>query len=113
MYASIVLWDLRDSTATVDGLRPYLRDRAVEAYSGLEGLRLKLWISDTEKQLWGAVYLWDRADQVPQIFSVSEAIALIGYPPTSVGGFELEAVAEGRSVHEALTGLGLAFASAT
>lgn len=108
MYVSIVMWDLGRSTATVEGLRPYLREHAVDAYSGLEGMRLKMWISDVERQLWGAVYLWDRPDQVPAIFTVSRAIELIGYPPTSVGGFALEAVAEGRSVHELLTGLGLA-----
>lgn len=108
VYVSIVMWDLGRSSATVEGLRPYLRDHAVDAYSGLEGLRLKMWISDSARQLWGAVYLWDSPDQVPAIFTVSRAIELIGYPPTSVGGFALEAIAEGTSVHGVLAGLGIA-----
>ncbi|MEU9702787.1 hypothetical protein [Streptomyces sp. NPDC047981] len=108
MYLSIVMWDLKKSEATVESLREYLRDYAVDAYSTLEGMRLKAWFSDTERQLWGAVYLWDRADQMPALYKVSKVIDLIGYPPTSVGGFGIEAIAEGKSVHETLAGLGVA-----
>lgn len=102
------MWDLSNSQATVESLRGYLRDHAVDAYSELQGMRLKAWISDTERQLWGAIYLWDRQDQLPQIFMVSKAIEIIGYPPTSVGGFTLEATAEGKSVNTMLSGLGVA-----
>ncbi|RII22276.1 hypothetical protein DSC45_00940 [Streptomyces sp. YIM 130001] len=108
MYLQIVMWDLKKSEATVESLREYLRDYAVDAYSTLDGMRLKAWFSNAERQLWGAVYLWDDADRVPGLYSVSRAIERIGYPPTSVGGFTLEATAEGKSVHEALSGLGVA-----
>ncbi|MFB9903839.1 hypothetical protein [Allokutzneria oryzae] len=108
MHVSIVMWDLKKSEATVESLREYLRDYAVDAYSTLDGMRLKAWFSHSERQVWGAVYLWDRADQMRSLFQVSRAIELIGYPPTSVGGFELEAISEGRSVNETLAGLGLA-----
>lgn len=108
MYVSIVMWDLSKSQATVESLRDYLRHYAVDAYSKLEGMRLKAWISDTERHLWGAIYLWDRQDQMPQIFTVSKVIEIIGYPPTSVGGFTLEAIAEGKSINSTLSGLGVA-----
>lgn len=108
MYLSIVMWDLKKSEATVESLRDYLRDYAVDAYSELEGMRLKAWFSDAGRQLWGAVYLWDRPEQMPGLYKVSRVVDLIGYPPTSVGGFALEATAEGRSVHETLAGLGIA-----
>ncbi|MCX2181120.1 hypothetical protein KV205_11335 [Streptomyces sp. SKN60] len=108
MYLSIVMWDLKKSEATVESLRGYLRDYAVDAYAELDGMRLKAWFSDTRRQLWGAVYLWDRADQMPGLYKVSKAVELIGYPPTSVGGFTLEATTEGKSVHETLAGLGVA-----
>ncbi|MBO0651867.1 hypothetical protein J1792_03370 [Streptomyces triculaminicus] len=111
MYVSIVMWDLKKSEATVESLRDYLRDYAVDAYSTLDGMRLKAWFSNAERQVWGAVYLWDRPDQMQSLFSVSKAIEIIGYPPTSVGAFALEAIAEGNSVHETLTGLGLALES--
>ncbi|MBZ6476801.1 hypothetical protein [Streptomyces griseocarneus] len=102
------MWDLKKSEATVESLRDYLRDYAVDAYSTLDGMKLKAWFSNAERQVWGAVYLWDRPDQMQSLFSVSKAIEIIGYPPTSVGAFALEAIAEGNSVHETLAGLGLA-----
>ncbi|MDT0448784.1 hypothetical protein [Streptomyces hesseae] len=108
MFVSIVMWDLKKSEATVESLRDYLRDYAVEAYSNLDGMRLKAWFSDARRQLWGAVYLWDRPDQMPGLYNVSRVVDIIGYPPTSVGGFALEATAEGNSVHDTLAGLGLA-----
>lgn len=111
MYVSIVMWDLDRSEATIASLRHYLRDYAVDAYSHIEGMRLKAWISDASRQLWGAVYFWDRQDQIPGIFPVSRAIELIGYPPTSVGGFDLEAISEGVSLYDSLVGLGLALES--
>ncbi|GAA4036147.1 hypothetical protein GCM10022247_72320 [Allokutzneria multivorans] len=108
MHVSIVMWDLKKSEATVESLREYLRDYAVDAYSTLDGMRLKAWFSNAERQVWGAVYLWDSVDQMSSIFQVSRAIELIGYPPTSVGNFDLEAVSEGKSVNDTLAGLGLA-----
>ncbi|MCC2278368.1 hypothetical protein LKL35_23515 [Streptomyces sp. ET3-23] len=112
MYVSIVMWDLKKSEATVESLREYLRDYAVDAYSTLDGLRLKAWFSDSRRQLWGAVYLWDRPEDFKGLFTVSRVNDIIGYPPTSVGGFELEAIAEGKSVHETLAGLGVALEGA-
>ncbi|MFI9203499.1 hypothetical protein [Streptomyces sp. NPDC053048] len=113
MFVSIVMWDLKKSEATVESLRDYLRDYAVDAYSGLDGMRFKAWISDERRQLWGAVYLWDRADAMPGLYGVSRVVDIIGYPPTSVGGFTLEATAEGNSVHETLAGLGIALEGGT
>ncbi|MEV0967818.1 hypothetical protein [Microtetraspora glauca] len=108
MYVSIVAWDLSRSAQTVDSLREYLRDYAVDAYSLLDGMRLKLWFANPDRQVWGAIYLWDSAAHMDGPARVSRAVELIGYPPTSVGVFELEAVAEGRSAYEALAGLGRA-----
>ncbi|MDT0304934.1 hypothetical protein [Streptomonospora wellingtoniae] len=108
MQLMLVAWDLSDSDATPESLRPYLRDYAADAFSTMDGMRLKAWFSDAERQMWGAVYLWDGPEYVDGCFRVSRSIELIGYPPTSVYMFDLEATAEGKSVHEALSGLGLA-----
>ncbi|GLF97400.1 hypothetical protein [Streptomyces yaizuensis] len=113
MYVKIVMWDLKNSEATVESLREYLRDYAVDAYSTLDGMRFKAWFSNSERQLWGAFYLWDSPDQQGGMFQVSRAIDIIGYPPTSVGGFALEAIAEGKSVHDELAGLGVALEPAS
>jgi hypothetical protein len=108
LYIQIVAWDLSKSTATVESLRDYLRDYAVDAYSKLEGMRLKVWFGNAAKQVWGAVYLWDSLPQMGGVARVTRAIELIGYPPTSVSVFEVEAIAEGLSAHEFLGGLGQA-----
>ncbi|AJC56911.1 radical SAM domain-containing protein [Streptomyces sp. 769] len=41
VYISIVLWNLKNSKATVEDLREYLRDYAVDAFSTLKGMRMK------------------------------------------------------------------------
>lgn len=106
MYLSIVAWDLSRSTQTVESLRRYLRDYAIEAYSTLDGMRLKAWFANPDKQIWGAVYLWDSPEHMDGPARVSRAVELIGYPPTSYGVFEVEAIAEGLSAHESLIGIG-------
>ncbi|MEV6331144.1 hypothetical protein [Streptomyces sp. NPDC051909] len=111
MYVSIVLWNLKNSTATVESLREYLRDYAVDAFSTLRGMRLKTWFADAEKGYWGAVYLWDGVDMQNPL-SVSRAIELIGYPPTTTSVFAVEAIAEGISVIESFAGVGRAFEDA-
>jgi hypothetical protein len=113
IYVSIVLWDLSRSERTAASLRAYLRDYAVDAYSEVEGLRLKLWISSTgpEGETWGAIYLWDdwrRAYGRPP--GVSKVVELIGYAPTRREYFSVEAATEGVSELGAFAaGLGLAF----
>jgi hypothetical protein len=108
MFVAIVAWDLATSEQTVESLRTYLRDYAVEAFSKLEGMRLKTWFSNASRQVWGAVYLWDAPQYMSGPLEVSRAIELIGYPPTSFSVFEVEAIAEGLSANAALTGKGRA-----
>ncbi|MFG2092761.1 hypothetical protein [Streptomyces sp. NPDC048612] len=112
MYISIVLWNLEKSDATVESLREYLRDYAVDAYSTLKGMRMKTWFADAEKGYWGAVYLWDGVNMENPL-SVSRAIELIGYPPTTTSVFAVEAIAEGVSVIESFAGVGRAFEEAS
>lgn len=113
LYATIVLWDLSGSEQTVAGLRAYLRDYAVDAYSTVSGLRQKLWISSTGPtgEMWGAIYLWDDwrlAYGRPP--GVSRVVELIGYPPTRREYFSVEAATEGNSETGALAaGIGMAF----
>lgn len=108
MYISIVIWNLEKSDATVESLREYLRDYAVEAFSTLKGMRMKTWFADAEKGYWGAVYLWDGVNMENPL-SVSKAIDIIGYPPTSTSVFAVEAIAEGVSAIESFAGVGRAF----
>lgn len=115
IYVSLILWDLSRSDQTVESLREYVRDYAVEAYSSVPGLRQKVWVSSAgpDGQTWGAIYLWDNWESAygrPPF--VSRVVELIGYPPTSRSYFGVEAATEGASEIGAFAaGLGLAFAA--
>jgi hypothetical protein len=54
MVARLVLWSLADSDADGDSLRAYLSDEAVDAFSEVDGLLFKAWISDSNSDRWGA-----------------------------------------------------------
>ncbi|WP_026413551.1 hypothetical protein [Actinomadura oligospora] len=109
MHLQFVLWDLAKSRVSVEDLREYLTGYAVDAYSRLPGMRLKMWFANPDRQIWGAVYLWDGLEHMGGPAQVTKAIELIGYPPTSVGVFDLEAVSEGVGAPAGFTGLGRAF----
>ena len=108
MVVRIVLWSLADSKTTIEELRRYLRDEAVEAFEEVEGLRFKAWISDPAGERWGAFYLFDTLEAAEQPLP-SRARELIGKDPDLSDLFDLEATAEGRSADEELSRLGLAF----
>jgi hypothetical protein len=110
MHAVVVWWDLTDSPQTVESLRTFLRDEAVERFSQVEGLLLKFWISDPRTGRWGAVLLWESAEAaaapLPQ-----RAAELIGAPPVLRESFDVEAVVEGVHTLTALAGRGVALES--
>ncbi|MFI5529106.1 hypothetical protein ACIA8O_11230 [Kitasatospora sp. NPDC051853] len=110
MRVVIVWWDLAESATGIDELRDFLRDEAVDRFTGHPGLVRKSWISDRENNRWGAVFLWESAEAAARPIP-ARAAELIGYPPTHRTAFDVEATVEGDS-HRlgTLAGLGLAFA---
>jgi uncharacterized protein YbjT (DUF2867 family) len=111
MMVQLVLWSLADSHTTVDELRRYLRDEAVDAFAEVPGLRFKAWVSDEATERWGAVYLWESPEAAEQAELPSRARELIGKDPEVGEEFDVEATIEGRYVAEELSRLGLAFES--
>ncbi|MEU6706966.1 hypothetical protein [Streptomyces wuyuanensis] len=107
MHAVIVWWDLAGSAQTVESLRSFLRDEAVDRFARVPGLRLKFWISDTARQRWGAVLLWESAEAAA-VPLAPRAAELIGHPPDSVTAFDVEATVEGLFTTAALAGRGIA-----
>ncbi|MFE2044427.1 hypothetical protein ACFXAZ_26590 [Streptomyces sp. NPDC059477] len=107
MHAVIVWWDLAGSPQTVESLRGFLRDEAVERFSHVPGLRLKFWISDAATERWGAVLLWESRQAAGAVLP-NLAAPLIGYPPTERHAFDVEATVEGEFTLAALAGRGLA-----
>ncbi|MFF5438037.1 hypothetical protein [Streptomyces achromogenes] len=112
MHAVIVWWDLSRSGQTIESLRGFLRDEAVDRFSRIPGLRLKFWISDEATDRWGAVLLWESREAATAPLP-NLAAKLIGYPPTERHAFDVEATVEGDFALAALSGRGLALAPAT
>jgi hypothetical protein len=109
MIVRIVWWDLARSGTTIDALREYLREESVDAFGGVEGLRLKLWIADAERDRWGAVYLWESREAAAQKLP-SRVRDIIGKGPDFEEFFELEASVEGVFAEALLARRGAAFA---
>jgi hypothetical protein len=107
VVARLVLWSLADSDADVESLRAHLRDEAVDAFSEIEGLLFKAWISDAHSDRWGAFYLFESREAAEQPLP-SRARELIGRDPDLVEIFDLEATV---SIAPQLKYLGLAFAT--
>ena len=107
MVVRFVLWNLADSATTVEELREYLRDEAVDAFGAVPGILFKTWISDAGGERWGAIYLFESAAAADQPLP-SRARELIGKDPDIVEIFDLEASV---SVADRLAHLGLVFES--
>jgi hypothetical protein len=106
MVVRFVLWNLADTATSVEELREYLRDEAVDAFARVRGILFKAWISDANGERWGAIYLFESAAAAEQQLP-SRARELIGKDPDIVEVFDLEASV---SVAEQLARLGLALA---
>jgi hypothetical protein len=104
----LVLWNLADSKTTIEELRRYLQDESVEQFEEIPGLRFKTWISDEATERWGAVYLWESAEDARQELP-GRARELIGKEPDIAGEFDVEATIEGAFAVEELSRRGLAF----
>lgn len=111
MQTVIVWWDLAESEQTIDSLRVFLQEEAVERFSTVPGLRLKFWISDRTADRWGAVLLWESAEAASAPLP-ARAAELIGYPPTQRTSFGVEATVEGHFATAQLAGRGFALETA-
>ncbi len=108
MIVRIVLWSLGDSGTTIEELRSYLQDEAVDRFEEVDGLRFKAWISDAAGERWGAFYLFESREAADQEVP-SRAGELIGKQPDLFEEFEVEATIEGNYQFHELSRLGLAF----
>jgi hypothetical protein len=105
LVVRFVLWNLADTTISVDELRDYVRDEAVDAFADVPGLLFKAWISDVGSERWGAIYLFESAEAAEQPLP-SRARELIGKDPEIAEVFDLEASV---SIADQLAGLGVVF----
>ncbi len=111
MHVVVCWWDLSESEQTIESLRVFLREEGIAPFTRYRGLRLKSWISDAAAGRWGAVFLWESAEDAEAPMP-PQATDLIGYPPTHSYAFDVEANVEGIHSGADLSRLGLVFAAA-
>jgi hypothetical protein len=112
VYLAILAWKLgrlQRPDVTFDGLRKWVIDTAAPAYARLPGVRLKTWISDERRGIWGAVYLVDSPtdlspDKLPEF--PDGRTGPIGTPPHVVDWFLVEKCVFGPADPAELTTLG-------
>jgi hypothetical protein len=104
MVVRFVLWNLSDTSTTIDQLREYLRDESVAAFADVKGLLFKTWISDEATERWGAIYVWSSRSNADQPLP-SRAAEIIGKPPDVSEWFDVDATV---SVAEELDRRGIA-----
>lgn len=95
MRAIVSWWDLGDTDPSIDDLRRDLADDGVEAWSDVAGLALKLWISDDERNLWGAVMVWDDQAPSPHLLPLNRAAERIGRPADTRAETTVETLVRG------------------
>jgi len=110
MKVDIAWWDLDGSGQTVDSLGRHLREGAVDPWTDVDGLRLKLWIADRTANRWGALMIWESYPPASTALPPNRAAELIGAQPTYRQRFEVEAAVEGAHSGSPLHWLGSALA---
>lgn len=121
MYGLTVRWSLTDAGPDVaQELRNFVRDRSLERFTGMEGLRFKTWRM-VEGEWFEGTYVWEsaaardafaEADRPAQAaVPGSPGTRIIGSPPVLHEAFEVVGVAEGGAGFASGPGPGSAGAS--
>src|ERR1700682_3138902 len=112
MIALLMQFDLSATYGSVEGLRTYIADRSVGKYREVEGLRLKIFLSDPEGDMFGALYLWESEA------ALEAALPELGSSVRDRWGitpklqrFDVEAIVEGRHSTPDLSRVGRALES--
>jgi hypothetical protein len=95
MRVDIAWWDLDGSNQTIDSLNDHLRGGVTGKWARVPGLRLKLWVADRERNLWGAVMVWEGERPAARLLPPNHAAELIGRPPDHRLRLEVAAAVEG------------------
>ncbi len=91
MIVSMSFWHLGPSIQTIESMRVHLLQEGVDEWRGVAGLNRKIWLSDPEQNLWGAVMFWSSREAHMQSLPPNRSLELIGHPPSFRGLFQQEA----------------------
>ena len=109
MIALLMQSDLSTTHGTLEALRAYIADTSVPKYRQMEGLRLKIFLSDAAGDTFGALYLWESEAALEAALPHlgSSVRARSGNAPR-LQRFEVEAIVEGVHATPDLTRVGAA-----
>ena len=102
MFGLAVRWSLADAGPEVaPALRDFVRDRSLDRFTGMEGLRFKTWRM-VEGEWFEGTYVWE-TEQARDAFAEADRAGMgdspgtriIGSPPVLHEPFEVVGVAEG------------------
>ncbi len=102
MFGMTVRWSLAAAGAGVaQELREFVRDRSLERFTGMAGLRFKTWRM-VEGEWFEGTYVWETAAARDDFVETDRAgmhdspgTRIIGSPPVQYDVFEVVGVAEG------------------
>ena len=113
MIALLMQFERGATYGSLDGLRTYIAQRSVPKYREMQGLRLKIFLSDSEGDTFGALYLWETES------ALEAALPELGTSVRKRWGIEprmqrfmVEAVVEGRHSTPDLSRVGQAMLGA-
>lgn len=92
MKVIIAWWNLDESEQTIESMQKHLAHDTTDAWDGIDGLKSKIWISDTEKNIWGAIMVWESSASLLKPLPPNRAQQLIGYKPSLRIVFNLEKI---------------------
>jgi hypothetical protein len=104
MFGLAVRWSLAEAGPDVaPALRDFVRDRSLDRFTGMDGLRFKTWRMVADEWFEGT-YVWETA-QARDAFAAADRAGMgdspgtriIGSPPVLYETFEVVGVAEGAS----------------
>ncbi|MFG3392367.1 hypothetical protein [Streptomyces parvus] len=105
MKAMIAWWELAGSGHDAASLRTFLRAET-RNWEAVDGLLLKMWISDPEHERWGAVLVWESEEAASRAELPRSAAEVIGQPLGLRVWFDVEATVEGNHSLPSLAGHG-------
>ena len=113
MMALLMQFELGATYGSLDDLRTYIAQQSVPKYREMQGLRLKIFLSDSDGDTFGALYLWETES------ALEAALPELGTSVRNRWGIEprmqrftVEAVVEGRHSTPDLSRVGQAMLGA-
>jgi hypothetical protein len=106
-------FELAATYGSLDALRTYIAQQSVPKHRQMEGLRLKVFLSNKDADVFGALYLWESESAMEAMLPQLGASVRNrwGIEPR-VQCFSVEAIVEGRHSTPDLSGVGQAMLGA-